>query len=88
MGLFDKLIDKREKKDYVDVKHYFFSIAQMQRTQYPEQFDDIEESTYRAEIVGIFAAYLDTKPKQKCVMSSYGQDMFISQIGCVSREVK
>lgn len=88
MGLFDNLFDKREKKSYTDIKHFFFDIAQMQRIQYPEQFDDINAQEYREAIVGIFAAYLDTKPKQKCVIISYGEDLFLSQIGCVSREIK
>lgn len=88
MGLFDNLFDKREKKSYLDIKHFFFDIAQIQRIQYPEQFVDVDAQEYRNAVVGIFAAYMDTKPKQKCVITSYGSDMFISQIGCVSREVK
>ena len=88
MGLFDGLFDKREKKNYGDILLFFFNIAQMQRVQYPEQYADIKEQEYRETIVGIFAAYLDTKEKQKCVITSYGWDLFVSQVGCVSREVK
>ena len=88
MGIFDKLTDKREKKSYTDIKMYFFAIAQLQRVQYPEQFDDIDEQSYRGDIVGIFAAYLDTKPKQKCVIFSYGDDMLSPQRYCSPREVR
>ena len=63
-------------------------IEELQCIQYPEQFVDVDAQEYRNAVVGIFAAYMDTKPKQKCVITSYGSDMFISQIGCVSREVK
>jgi len=42
MGLFDNLFDKREKKSYLDIKHFFFDIAQIQRIQYPEQFVDVD----------------------------------------------
>ncbi len=88
MGIFDSLFDKREKKDYNDILMFFFNIAQIQRVQYTEQYEDIEEQEYRETIVGIFAAYLDTKEKQKCVITSYGWDLFVRQVGCVSREVK
>lgn len=82
MGLLDGLFDKREKKSYSDAMRFFFDITQLQRVQYTEQFEDINEEEYRSIIVGIVASYLDTKPKQKKTIFSCGEDLiFLRGLG-------
>ena len=88
MGFFDKLFDKREKKRYLEGCHFFYSLATMQKVEYSSKFNDITAEDYRANIVGIVAAYLDTKPKEHSGFSTFGQDMFWNETGCVSNDVK
>ena len=65
MGLFDKFLDKREKYDYMKGCDYLFNMVLMQTDQYTASFDDINYDDYRAELIGIVAAYLDRDPKIK-----------------------
>ena len=76
MGLFDNLFDKREKMEYRKGCDYIFNLALIQKVQYLEEYSDIDESDYRSDIIGVVAAYLDTKPQEKCVrtLSTFGKD--------------
>ena len=76
MGLFDSLLDKREKMDYCRGCDFLFNICLRQTFQDNAEFSDISETEYRANIVGIVAAYLDTKPIEKRVRvrSTFGKD--------------
>lgn len=77
MGLLDKLFDKREKMEYRKACDFIYNIALMQKVQYTETFDDISVDEYRTDIVGIVAAYVDSKPRESYVKgSSMGADMF------------
>ena len=77
MGIFDSLFDKREKMDYCKACDYIFNLALVQNVQYTTEYSDIDELNYRAEIIGIIAAHLDTKPQEKCVCfgSTFGKDI-------------
>lgn len=76
MGFLDSLFDKREKLDYCKGCDYIFNLALTQAVQFSSEFNDIQDEYYRANIVGIVMAYLDTKPADKCVSfrSTFGKD--------------
>lgn len=77
MGLFDSLFDKREKMKYSDACIFIFDFIQMMVPQYAPGFSDATNFNYKTELVGLTAAYLDTKPKEKCTRanSTFGKDM-------------
>ena len=75
MGFFDSLFDKREKIDYYQIKRNFYFVATSQRLKFPEQFGSINAERYRADIVAVFAAYMDTKEKFKHIYATYGEDI-------------
>ena len=77
MGIFDSLFDKRDKMDYCKACDYIFNLALIQNVQYTSEYSDIDELNYRAEIIGIVAAHLDTKPREKCTcsVSTFGKDI-------------
>ncbi len=90
MGFFDKFFDKREKYDYMKGSDYLFNIALMQKDQYTASFDDINYDNYRAELIGIVAAYLDRDPKIKTFDSyrSFGECILYYGTVHASRELK
>lgn len=75
MGFFDKFFDKRETCNYMKGSDCLFNIVLMQKDQYTTSFDDINYDNYRAELVGVVAAYLDRDPKIKTFNSydSFGE---------------
>lgn len=90
MGLFDSLFDKREKIDYCRGCDFIFQVVWNQALQYTTDFFDLSDYDYRAELISIIAAYLDTKPKEKavCVGSTFGKDMIHYGTVHASREFK
>lgn len=88
MGFFDKLFDKREKMEYRKACDFIYNIALIQKVQYTENFTDISDDDYRTDIVGIVAAYVDSKPRESYVIGSsmgadifrYGESMLLAQL--------
>ena len=77
MGFFSNLFDKRKKISYSQGCNFIFNFALIQDLQYTNTFQDIGEHEYRSDIIAVAAAYLDTKPHEKCVRfgSTFGKDM-------------
>jgi len=90
MGLFDNLFDKREKIDYCKGCDFLFDVVWMQAVQFIRDFNDLSNHDYRAELISIIAAYLDTKPKEKAVRvcSTFGTDMIYYGTVHAPREFK
>ena len=75
MGFFNKLFDKRKQLAYKDACDYLFTFPFILKIRYTKEFSDISE--YTADLLGITAAYVDTKPKESYIIgSSMGSDMF------------
>lgn len=88
MGLLDKLFDNREKKDYVDVCHFIYGIAMYQKVGYTSEFSDIPEDIYRADMLGIITSHLDTRPKERYMVFSWSEDIFMHISISQPREIK
>ena len=88
MSLLDKLFDKREKKNHNDICHFIYGITMYQKVGYTSEFSDIPEDIYRADMLGIVTAHLDTRPKERCMVFSWSEDIFMHISICESREIK
>ncbi len=90
MGFLDKFFDKREKIDYARGSDYLFNMVLLQKDQYTTSFTDITYDNYRAELIGVVAAYLDRDPKIKTFKSyqSFGECMLYYGTVHASRELK
>lgn len=77
MGLFDNLFDKREKIDYCKGCDFLFKAVWMRAVKYTTDFSDLSNNDYKAELISIIAAYLDTKSEKQRVRygSTFGKDM-------------
>ena len=75
MGFFANLFDKREKIGYLDGCGNIFNLVLAQDAHYPKMYPDIKDENYRTDLIGILAAYLDTKPREKCVRDTFGKDV-------------
>ena len=90
MGFFDKFFDKREKYDYARGCDYLFNIVLIQKDQYTASYEDINYDDYRAELIGIVAAYMDRDPKIKTFddYRSFGECVLYYGTVHASREQK
>ena len=75
MAFWNNLFDKREKMAYREGCSNFFNLALVIDFQYLQEYQDIAEVYYRADIVGIVAAYLDTKPHERYMRTTFGKDV-------------
>ena len=83
-----RLFDNREKKSYSDACHFFYDSTVYLKVNYLDNFGDIKEEDYRADIVGIVTAYLDTKPKEKYMIFSWSRDIFMDVSICQPQPIK
>ena len=77
MGFFANLLDKdkREKIGYIDGCANIFDLVLIKGAHDPKMYQDIKAENYRTDLIGILAAYLDTKPREKCVRDTFGKDV-------------
>ena len=69
--------DERIKMSYIKGCEHLFNASPTQNIQYPSYFPEIDEFTYRSELIAISMAYLDSKPRELSIGSTntFGADM-------------